>query len=170
MSSNSYLYLLLVVSVTSLFLTISCQDDSSSPPPAPASAPPPTAAAAAPAYPRLPLDSLAYLWTTATYLDATFYNLPASINQSTPGEIQRTLAMIDTETDVTIKPDCPAFGHLWFQVNGKNVRDADIYFAEGCTYHVWYENGKPAYANALTPAGVQFYNNIIQSVQNNVGG
>ncbi|MEM9928361.1 MAG: hypothetical protein AAF840_00955 [Bacteroidota bacterium] len=137
---------------------------------APAENPAPAAnTAAAVTYPSIDLDRLVYLYKNATYMDATFYNLPISINQSALEQIQQTIATVG-EDPATIKPDCSAIGHIWFQVNGKNVEEADIYFQAGCIAYVWYENGKPAYSNMMTEGGVAFYNNIFSSLQQQGGG
>jgi hypothetical protein len=133
-----------------------------------ATTPPPVAAVAdGPSYPSISLDRLQYLWNNATYMDATFYNLPISINQSTLEQIRSTINSIG-EAPAQLKADCKPAGHIWFQVNGKNVEEADIYFQPGCTSYVWFEDGKPAYGNEMTLDGVKFYNNIIQSVQQQV--
>lgn len=125
-----------------------------------------TAPAAAPltTYPSIDVIRLEYLFANATYMDATFYNLPVSINQSELPQIQSTLAGISTDP-ITLAPACKPLGHIWFQVNGENVEEADIYFQAECIGYVWYEDGKPAYSNKLTQDGVNFYANIMQSVQ-----
>lgn len=139
-----------------------------SPKEAVASADAPPATPAVVTYPSIDFDRLAYLYTNATYMDATFYTLPISINQSELVQIQQTLAGI-AEEPVQLAPGCQATGHIWFQVNGKNVEEADIYFGPGCIGYVWYEDGKPAYSNTLTEGGVGFYNNIINSLQQQTG-
>lgn len=118
-------------------------------------------------YPSINLDRLVYLWENATYMDATFYNLPISINQSELDQIKQTIATVG-EDPATIAPDCSPIGHIWFQVNGKNIEEADIYFQSGCIAYVWYEDGKPAYSNVMTEGGINFYNNIFSSM--NQGG
>ncbi|WP_020567577.1 hypothetical protein [Neolewinella persica] len=115
-------------------------------------------------YPSIDLDRLVYLWENATYMDATFYTLPISINQSEPDQIKQTIATIG-EDPIMLPTTCKAAGHIWFQVNGVNVEEADIYFSPGCVGYVWYEEGKPAYSNQMTEVGANFYNNIINSVQ-----
>lgn len=115
-------------------------------------------------YPSIDFDKLAYLWNNATYMDATFYKLPISINQNNLNQIRATIAGI-AEDPAVIDPGCEPAGHIWFQVDGKNVEEADIYFQRGCTAYVWYENGKPAYSNQMTEGGVEFYNNIMQSLR-----
>ena len=115
-------------------------------------------------YPSLPLDRLEHIFENATYMDATFYDLPISINQSERGPIQNTIGGI-AGGPVELHPDCKPMGHIWFQIDGKNVEEADIYFAGKCVGYVWYHNGQPAYSNSLTEAGTGFYFNILQSVR-----
>lgn len=102
-------------------------------------------------------------------MDVVFYELPVSMNQSSLESIRTTLAHI-SETTPTITPACSkSIGRIFFQVEGKNVETAEIYFNQGCTYYLWLENDQPAYANEFTQNGVEFYNNIFQSVQNGGG-
>jgi hypothetical protein len=122
--------------------------------------------AASQPYPSIDVTRLEYLFVNATYMDATFYDIPVSINQSELPQIKSTLGTISTES-IEIVPGCKAVGHIWFQVNGKNIEEADIYFQAECAGYVWYEDGKPAYSNKMTQAGLNFYANIFQSVQGN---
>ena len=119
-------------------------------------------------YPSIPLDRLEYVFKESTYMDATFYDLPVSINQSERAQIQSTIGGISKEP-MDLYPTCKPMGHIWFQVEGNNVEEADIYFAENCVGYVWYDNGQPTYSNRLTKEGANFYFNIIQSVQNKAG-
>jgi len=124
---------------------------------------------ASPTYPSIPLSRLEYLWENVTYMDVIFYNLPVSLNQSSRDNIRSTLSQI-AENSPTINPNCQAIGRVFFQVDGKNIETADIYFQQGCTYYVWLENDKPAYANEMTEGGINFYNNIFKQVQEGAGG
>lgn len=110
------------------------------------------------------VTKLEYLFENATYMDATFYNLPVSINQSALPQIQQTLATVSTEA-MPLLATCQPVGHIWFQVNGVNVEEADIYFEADCVGYVWYENGQPAYSNKMTESGVNFYGNIFEQVK-----
>lgn len=121
-------------------------------------------AVGSPTLPSIDVTRLEYLFANATYMDATFYNIPVSINQSELPQIQQTIATVSTES-MTMQSNCKAVGHIWFQVNGKNIEEADIYFEPDCIGYVWYENGKPAYSNRMTQEGVNFYGNIFQQVQ-----
>jgi len=125
----------------------------------------PTADAGVPAtLPSIELSKLEYLFENATYMDATFYEIPVSINQSELPQIQQTLATVSTES-MDLVPSCKAVGHIWFQVNGENVEEADIYFEADCIGYVWYKDGKPAYSNKMTVQGVNFYGNIFEQVK-----
>ena len=119
-------------------------------------------------YESMPFPRLKYIFENATYLDATFYELPISINQSEPDQIQATIAGVGSQP-MNFEEDCKPIGHIWFQVNGQNVEEADIYFGGRCVGYVWYDDGKPAFSNALTEQGANFYLNIFQSVQQNAG-
>lgn len=130
------------------------------------SVPPPAPAAAPTAFESIEVARLVYLAENATYMDATFYDLPVSINQSELSQIQSTLATISSDP-MPLKPECKPLGHIWFQVDGKNIEEADIYFQAECVGYVWYENGQPAYSNKMTQDGLNFYGNILQSVQQN---
>lgn len=130
---------------------------------------PVTTAAQGVFYPSIEMSRLEYLYDNATYMDATFYNLPVSINQNSLPQIRTTLEGIGVDP-ATIAPSCSPTGHIWFQVEGKNIEEADIYFQQGCVAYVWYENGKPAYSNQMTQAGAGFYQNIINSVKQQTGG
>jgi hypothetical protein len=118
-------------------------------------------------YPSIDFDRLVYLWENATYMDATFYTLPISINQSELNQIQQTIATVGQDP-LVLPTTCKAAGHIWFQVNGVNVEEADIYFSPGCVGYVWYEDKKPAYSNMMTEGGVKFYSNIVNSIQQEV--
>ncbi|MEL7159359.1 MAG: hypothetical protein AAFN92_01265 [Bacteroidota bacterium] len=113
--------------------------------------------------PSIDQGRLEFLWNNATYMDATFYDLPISINQSNLDQIRSTIATVAAET-MPLPAGAKPLGHIWFQVNGKNVEEADIYFQDDAVGYVWYENNRPAYSNRMTQDGVLFYNNIIQSV------
>ncbi len=121
-------------------------------------------AATTASYPSIPVERLEYLWNNATYMDVVFYELPVSMNQSTLESIRSTLAHIAEEVPA-IPPNCKSIGRIFFQVGQQNVESAEIYFQPGCTFYLWLENDKPAYANQMTEDGVAFYNNIFKSVQ-----
>ncbi|PHI19408.1 hypothetical protein CEQ90_12880 [Lewinellaceae bacterium SD302] len=149
----------LFIGLTLLCLFAACGNDNAA-----TSNPQVTATAPPTSYPSISIDRLEYLWNNADYMDVVFYELPISLNQSTQEQVRSTIAHISEKTPV-INPACKSVGRLFFQVKGKNVEEAEIYFENGCTYYVWLENGKPAYANTITQAGIDFYNNVYVQAQ-----
>ena len=158
-------YLFAFLLVTSIFACTGDQGNVASTAPAtsPAPAAPPPVV-----YESIEIARLENLFANATYMDATFYDLPVSINQSELPQIQSTLSGVSSEP-MPLDPACKPLGHIWFQINGKNIEEADIYFQQECVGYVWYENGKPAYSNKLTREGMNFYANILQSVEQQTG-
>jgi hypothetical protein len=128
------------------------------------------AAVAAPAgerlYPSVPLDTLQMLFQQCDYIDYVFYYTNFSISQNSQSDIQQAIRYISEQVPL-INPQCKPLGRLFFQVDGENRLEADLYFQDGCTYYVFHEQGKPTYANEIMPAGIQFYNNIFKSVKAN---
>jgi len=115
-------------------------------------------------YPSVPLDTLQMLFQQCDYVDYVFYYTNFSISQNQQGDIQQAIRHISEAVPV-IKPGCKPIGRIFFQVEGENRLEADLYFEQGCTYYVFFQDGKPAYANEIMPAGIQFYNNIFSSVK-----
>lgn len=119
-------------------------------------------------FPSIPFERLKYIFENATYMDATFYDMPISINQKELAQIQATIGGIGSQP-MKSGPSCKPIGHIWFQIDGKNIEEADIYFQDPCVGYVWYDQGKPAFSNAMTEGGAAFYLNIFQSVEQNTG-
>jgi hypothetical protein len=115
-------------------------------------------------YESIPVERLENLFYNCDYIDYLFYQTNFSMSQSDQAAIQTTLAAIGAEAP-TVYPECQAIGRIFFQIEGQNAAEADIYLSQQCMYYVWMENGKPAYANLMTENAVKFYANIFQQVQ-----
>jgi hypothetical protein len=113
-------------------------------------------------YPSIPLDTLQMLWEQCDYIDYVFYYTDFSISQNKQADIRGTIRYISEETPA-IPAGCQPIGRIFFQVQGENRQEADLYFSQGCTYFLFYEDGKQAYANAIMPAGVQFFNQVMSA-------
>lgn len=157
---------ILYFSICLLLTTAACQQSPKAPEqPAGPAAPAAPAAPATPTeqYPSIPLAELEELWKTCDYIDFIFYDFNFSMNQSEKEAIQSTIAHIAEETPL-LTTACKPMGHVFFQVEGKNVLDADLYLDNNCVCYVFYKNGKKVYANKLTQQGVDFYRNIFSKV------
>lgn len=164
---HKYIAMLSRLLIFSFYLTFLCHcgnNTSTSPDNNTSAAVTNTTAPATATYQSIPVERLLHLWENATHMDVVFYELPVSLNQSSLESIRTTLAHIAEEVP-TISPNCKSIGRIFFQVGQENVESAEIYFQPGCTFYLWLENDKPAYANQMDENGVKFYNNIFQSVK-----
>lgn len=109
--------------------------------------------------PSVPVEKLEYLWTNCDYVDYVFYELPISMSLDTKNSIQYVLSHI-AENPASLRPDCKPIGRIFYQVEGENYLEADLYFSNGgCTYFVFLEDGKPKYGNYMTEDGAKYMNN-----------
>lgn len=113
--------------------------------------------------PSLPVVTLEYLWKSCDFVDYVFYELPISMSLDNRKTIQYVLGHI-AEDPAPLRPECKSIGRIFYQVQGENVVEADLYFSEGCTYFVFLEEGKAKYANYMTKDGVDYLNNNFQQV------
>lgn len=119
-------------------------------------------------YPSIPLDTLSMLWDNCDYIDYVFYYKEFSISQNQRGDIQLALRHISEEVP-PIDPNCKPQGRIFYQVDGVNRLEADLFFSPGCAYFIFYDKGKYAYANRIMPEGVNFFKQVF-SVSNAPAG
>ena len=115
------------------------------------------------AYPSIPDSTMQMLWEQCDYVDYVFYDLDFSMSQEQRTEIRKALQHI-SRTPPEIDPSCRPSGRIFYQAKGENVAEADIYFNEKCRFYLFYKDGKKAYANALTPRGIAFYEYVLNTV------
>ncbi len=111
-------------------------------------------------YPSVSQEIMASLWENCTAIDFLFYELPVSMSQDDQASIRQTLTHVSTNIPAYDK-SCKAIGRVFFQADGEPLTEAEIFFSQKCQYYVFHEKGKPAYANAMTEAGVQFMNKVL---------
>ena len=83
---------------------------------------------------------------------------------SNKSNIQRMVGMVSTNV-AKLNPSCQPTGRIFFQKNGELLMEADMYFEEQCRYFVFQKNGKPAYANDITPEGQAYFAKIFSQVK-----
>ena len=115
-------------------------------------------------FPSIDPNRLTMLWDSASNVDIVFYNLDFSLSQSKLQDIRGMINTISPEVP-EINPGCPAIGRLFFVVDGRNELEADLIFQDDCHYYIFYEDGKQKYANEMTSAGINFFNNVFKNVQ-----
>lgn len=110
-------------------------------------------------YPSLPAERMRELYNNVDYIDFVFYYTNFSMNQSDDSSIKATLSNVSTEVP-GIDPACQPIGSLFFQSNGQELIQAELFFTENCVYYIWLENGQRTYANKMTPNGFTFYERV----------
>ena len=158
-------YLLLLLALNLGLFTTSCKPKQSSgeTTDAPA-AETPAAAVESLAWPPLGNREVAGLYSQADKVDIIFYNHPISVNQEDPASVKNTTLYVSPASP-KVTAQCKALGRLTWMSQGTILREADIYCETGCEYLLFIENNKPAYANAMSPAGVSFFKNIIHQAE-----
>lgn len=118
----------------------------------------------APTLPFLQSSDVNKLYSMAESVDVIFYKLPISVNQDDPTSAKNT-ALYVVPASPNISSTCEPVGRLSWISNGKIFREADFYIGEGCNHFVFMENGQPAYKNAMSPEGVQFFQTVMSQVR-----
>lgn len=159
-------YLLISLLLTSLLYNCGSDTESEADSGTTNTTPPPAETTQVPTYPSIPADTIRALFNECDYIDYVFYYTNFSVSQKEKRDIQKAITYIASETP-QFNPNCQPVGRIFFQVDGENRVEADLYFTpnQGCIYYLFYENGEPAYANRIMPAGIDFYTKIFQSAQ-----
>jgi len=114
-------------------------------------------------YPSVPEETLQLLWEKCDYIDFIYYYHDFAMNQSDQPNIRGTLKHISAEVP-GVDPSCQPIGRLFYQINGENALEGDLYMDNKCQYMIFYKEGQQAYANKLTPMGVKFYTQIFTNI------
>jgi len=104
------------------------------------------------------------LYSRAEQVDIIFYNLPISVNQDDAASAKNTVLYVAPAGPV-LTSKCEPLGRLSWISDGKIFREADFYIGQGCNHFVFMENGQPAFKNAMSPEGVQFFQTIMSQVK-----
>ena len=118
--------------------------------------------------PSVTVEIMRKIFNESDYADFVFYNTNFSMSMDKKQSIQSTLRHI-AESVPAINPSCKAIGRVFYQIEGENYIDADIFFEDNCKYYVFYVDGKKTYSNQMTPDGINHYNNIFSQLGNPQG-
>ncbi len=116
-------------------------------------------------YPPVPDDYLANIVKNGDHLDIVFYKYPISLSRDGNPDIIQELGRI-TDQSPQAAANCQPDGRIFYNGNGITVAEADLYIQPDCYYVVFYEKGKPAYANGLTADAIQFYDKLTKQFRN----
>ncbi len=119
----------------------------------------PSAPQTLPDLPPYPEDKLMELYTKTDHIDFLFMQNSFSINVAGEGA-QNQVRMIRPEA-VTRYP-CGEVVKMFIQSQGEELAHAGVFFdGANCSHVIIYVNDRPAYANALDPGGIGFFQNIM---------
>jgi hypothetical protein len=114
-------------------------------------------------YPIMPIQQQSYLFENVELIDYIFQDLPFSLSQSEKPSIQSKIAGIAQE-GVT-QSDCTPMARMFFQYKGEIIIEADVFFSPpDCQHYIFYEDGKPIYANKMAPQNIQFYSQFLNNM------
>ncbi|MEZ4984013.1 MAG: hypothetical protein R2795_03070 [Saprospiraceae bacterium] len=120
-------------------------------------------------YPSISEEKMRYLYEKCDYVDYVFFHTNFSMSQNQQGAIRATLSGIST-TPAQVFPECKPIGRVFFQEQGQDIGQADLFFGGNCLYYLFLENDQYAYGNQLTQEGVAFYQKIFAQVTTQPGG
>jgi len=112
--------------------------------------------------PALPQDYFSKLKTRADYVDYIFYDYPISFSQTEVPGIRQVVDFIDRES-TTMPENCTPSAMVAFLSEGEILAEGDIYFLDGCSYFVFFdENRTPTYSHRLSQSGANYFNNVLK--------
>ena len=115
-------------------------------------------------YPMLPTEEHQWLANNCDYIDYLYYELPMSMSFHEKASIVSAIAHIGDKAAPKSIP-CKSIGRVSYQQNGEIRLEAEMYYAQGCTYFVFLKDNKPTYGNAMTTSAINFYTNVFKQAK-----
>ena len=116
------------------------------------------------ALPSISFEEMKDIYETCDFVDFIFYEVDFSMSIKDKNNIQRTLSFA-TPTVATPNPACKAMGRVFFQRKGEVLTEADMYLGKGCNYFIFHKDGKPTYANTISPQGQAYFAEVFSKVK-----
>ena len=111
--------------------------------------------------PSLPQENIDALFNNTDYIDVIFHAYGKSINFSEKIGIQNTVRQITNIPQPEINCAVP-FCRITYYKLPKKLLEGEIHYGNGCAYFVFPDaEGKPQYANKVSPTGIAFFNDLI---------
>jgi hypothetical protein len=117
-------------------------------------------------YESIPQDLVMKVWNEVDMLDYIFHDLPFSMSQNDQASIRTNVTYIGKDAQPDIPTDCRPIARQFYQTEGDIFLEADIYFDAKCKFYVFFIEGKPRYANKMSPEGVSFFQTMIKQALN----
>lgn len=114
----------------------------------------------------IPQEMVMDIWNNVDLLDYIFHDLPFSMSQDQQASIRTNVSYIGREAQSVIPTGCKPMARQFYAKQGNIFLEADIYFSDNCRFYVFFVDGKAAYANKMSPEGVQFFSTMISKALN----
>ncbi len=120
-----------------------------------------------PEIPGVPQELIEKLLDHCTGIDYIFDTWPVSMSQDEDPSIDQNIVFIDYFKPVGhIPPHCKKEGRKFLKMGSEESYMVDFYFGNNCNFYVFRDKqNKPLYANYMTQAGINFYQNIFAQVR-----
>ena len=113
--------------------------------------------------PSLSMDEMKILWDSCNAVDFLYYELPISTSLNDQYSIQQSLRHVsEAPVTLTYKNNCKPIARVFYKNEGEDLIEAEVYFSQGCSFFVFFKNGKPVFSNLMTNEGIKHFNEIIQ--------
>jgi len=63
---------------------------------------------------------------------------------------------------LNVKNSCKPLARVFYKNEGEDLMEAEIYFASGCTFFVFFKDGKPIFSNLMTDEGIKHFTDILE--------
>lgn len=118
--------------------------------------------------PSIDLAVLENLWENCDFVDYVYYELPISASLDNDGAIKSSIRHI-AEQPAAKTNGCKAIGRVFYQIEGENILQGDIYFTRGCTYFLWLDSqGKYFAGNMMMDSALKFFASNIQAAMGKI--
>ena len=92
------------------------------------------------------------------------------MSQDQEQSIKANVSYISAEAQPSIPAGLQPVARQFYAQEGNIFLEADVYFYEEHKFYVFLENGKPAYANKMSPGGANFFGTMISNALNAAKG
>lgn len=118
--------------------------------------------------PSIDLSMLENLWENCDFVDYVYYKLPISASLDNQTSIRSSIQHIAEQPAAKVE-GCKAIGRVFYQIEGENVLQGDIFFSRGCTYFLWLDKkGKYFAGNLMMDSAMKFFASNIQAAMGKV--
>lgn len=118
--------------------------------------------------PSIDISVLENLWENCDFVDYVYYDLPISASLDNEASIKSSIQHVASNPAGKIN-GCKAIGRVFYQIEGENVLQGDIYFSKGCTYFLWLDSkGKYFAGNMMMDSALKFFASNIQAAMGKI--